>query len=105
MVQQIGRVGRLRKGKAFLTIQQLEELTPPDDIVYHLISGVMLPGSAKPMKKLNTLGYPFTKSINDHKYQNFLWASIAFPDKQNRLVEAVMIGVLGDPKPSSVSIF
>ncbi|CAG8797718.1 21510_t:CDS:2, partial [Cetraspora pellucida] len=71
IVQQIGRVGRLKKGKAFLTTQQLKELIPSDDIVFHLISGIMLPSSEEPMKKLNTL--------------------------------AVMIGVKGNPKPSSAN--
>ncbi|CAG8449413.1 8832_t:CDS:2 [Cetraspora pellucida] len=103
MVQQIGRVGRLKKGKAFLTTQQLEELVPTDDIVFHIINGIMLPASEEPMKKLNSLGYPFTKNITDHKYQNFLWASIAFPTKKNRPVEAVMVGVKGNPKPSSAN--
>ncbi|CAG8577270.1 4052_t:CDS:2 [Cetraspora pellucida] len=104
MVQQIGQVGRLRKGKAFLTTQQLEELIPSDDIVFHIINGIMLSASEEPMKKLNSLGYPFTKSVSDNKYQNFLWASIALPYKKNRPVEAVMVGVKGNPKPSSANI-
>src|SRR5438105_3502730 len=38
MVQQIGRVGRFKPGKAFLTTQRLKELKPPKDIIFHIIS-------------------------------------------------------------------
>ncbi|CAG8782317.1 21764_t:CDS:2, partial [Cetraspora pellucida] len=55
MVQQIGHVGHLKKEKAFLTTQQLKELIPSDNIVFHLISGTMLLLSEELMKKLNTL--------------------------------------------------
>ncbi|CAG8768201.1 341_t:CDS:2 [Cetraspora pellucida] len=103
IVQQIGRVGRLKKGKAFLTTQQLKKLILSDDIVFHLISGIMLSSSEELIKKLNTLGYPFTKNINNYKYQNFLWASISFYYKKNHSPEAVMIGVKGNPKPSSAN--
>ncbi|CAG8724214.1 3754_t:CDS:2, partial [Cetraspora pellucida] len=103
MVQQIGHVGHLKKGKAFLTTQQLKELIPSNDIVFHLINGIMLPASEEPMKKLNTLGYPFTKSISDYKYQNFLLSAVSFRYKKNHSVEAVMIGVKGNPKPSSAN--
>ncbi|CAG8498019.1 3885_t:CDS:2, partial [Scutellospora calospora] len=98
IIQQIGHVGRLTPGKAFLTTQKLKELTPPKDIVYHIISGIMLPKSEKPMKELNTQGYPFTASTTDHEYQNLLWASIALPYKKNRPMEAVMIGMIANPK-------
>ncbi|CAG8564841.1 11628_t:CDS:1 [Scutellospora calospora] len=98
MIQQIGRVGCLTPGKAFLTTQKLKELTPPKDIVYHIISGIMLPASEEPMKELNSRGYPFTASTTDHKYQNLLWASIALPYKKNRPMEAVMIGMKANPK-------
>ncbi|CAG8757716.1 8253_t:CDS:1, partial [Cetraspora pellucida] len=98
MVQQIGRVGRLTPGKAFLTTQRLEELKPSKDIIYHIISGIILPASEEPMKELNKKGYPFAATTEDHKYQNLLWASIALPYKKNRSVESVMIGVKGDPR-------
>ncbi|CAG8436994.1 5712_t:CDS:2, partial [Scutellospora calospora] len=98
MIQQIGHVGRLTPRKAFLTTQKLKELTPPKDIVYHIISGIMLLASEEPMKELNSQGYPFTASTTDHKYQNLLWASIALPYKKNRPMEAVMIGMKANPK-------
>ncbi|CAG8814547.1 4344_t:CDS:2, partial [Cetraspora pellucida] len=103
MVQQIGHVGYLKKGKAFLTTQQLKKLIPSDNIVFHLITEIMLPLGKEPMKKLNTLGYLFTKNINNHKYQNFLWASISLRYKKNCSLEAVMISVKGNPKLSSVN--
>ncbi|CAG8461447.1 9955_t:CDS:2, partial [Scutellospora calospora] len=98
MIQQIGRVGRLTPGKAFLTTQKLKELKPPKDIIYHIISGIILPKSEKPMTELNRKGYPFAATTEDHEYQNLLWASIALPYKKNRPVEAVMIGMKGDPR-------
>ncbi|CAG8561702.1 4386_t:CDS:2, partial [Cetraspora pellucida] len=98
MIQQIGHVGHLTSGKAFLTTQRLKELKPPKDIIYHIISGIMLPKREKPMEELNQKGYPFIASTTDHEYQNLLWASIALPYKKNRPVESVMIGMIGDPK-------
>ncbi|CAG8436467.1 87_t:CDS:1, partial [Scutellospora calospora] len=103
MIQQIGRVGRLKPGKAFLTTQQLEELVPSKDIVYHIINAIIAPAKELPMKHLNDKGYKFTGDKDDHDYQNLLWSSIAFTTKQNRPVEAVMIGMVGKPKGSKSS--
>ncbi|CAG8521744.1 1265_t:CDS:2, partial [Scutellospora calospora] len=70
-----GRVGRIKPRKAFLTTQRLENPTPGNDIVYYLINAMMNKSSTNPMKPLN---------------------------EADRPSEAVVIGLSGDPKPSSV---
>ncbi|CAG8482976.1 6983_t:CDS:2, partial [Scutellospora calospora] len=83
---------------AFLTTQKLKELTPSNDIVYYIISGIILPKKEKLIKELNSRGYPFATTNEDHEYQNLLWASIALPYKKNHPMEAVIIGMIGKPR-------